>query len=55
MKETLDRFWNFGGVRIEDDVLVTKDGVENFAIVPRTVQEIEMWMAQKDEVPYQTY
>jgi Xaa-Pro dipeptidase len=34
--ETIERFWNFGGVRIEDDVLITKDGVENFSIVPRT-------------------
>lgn len=36
VKETLKRFENFGGVRIEDDVLITKDGCENFAIVPRT-------------------
>lgn len=34
--EVIARFRNFGGVRIEDDVLITKSGVENFAIVPRT-------------------
>lgn len=32
----LERFRNFGGVRLEDDVLVTKTGVENFSVVPRT-------------------
>lgn len=55
VKENLDRFLNFGGVRIEDDVLITKTGVENFSIVPRTVEEIEEWMAQKDSVPYRPY
>lgn len=34
--EKIRQFEHFGGVRIEDDVLITKDGVENFAIVPRT-------------------
>ncbi|XP_030369453.1 xaa-Pro dipeptidase [Scaptodrosophila lebanonensis] len=43
--EVFERFRGFGGVRIEDDVLITKDGTENFAIVPRTIEEIEKAMA----------
>ena len=35
------------GVRIEDDVLVTKNGVENLTrALPRKVDEIEKWMAK---------
>lgn len=34
--EALKRFRNFGGVRIEDNVVIRKDSAEVFSIVPRT-------------------
>ena len=43
--EKIEEYARFGGVRIESDVLVTKDGVVNFTVVPRTVEEIERTMA----------
>jgi Xaa-Pro dipeptidase len=35
----------FGGVMIEDDVIITKSGTELMNIVARTVEQIEGWMA----------
>lgn len=44
--EVLRRFRGFGGVRIEDDIAVTDDGLELLTSVPRTVEEIERVMAE---------
>lgn len=38
---TLKRFVNFGGCRLEDDIIITNDGYENMTKIPRTIQEIE--------------
>lgn len=45
--EVLQRFRSFGGVRIEDDILITADGIENLTLCPRTVEEVEAVMAGK--------
>ncbi|KAG6463381.1 hypothetical protein O3G_MSEX013838 [Manduca sexta] len=42
----MSKYRKFGGVRIEDDVVITERGVENLTFVPRTVQEIEKHMAK---------
>ena len=35
------------GIRIEDDIVITKDGHENLTrAIPKTVEEIEAFMAQ---------
>lgn len=44
-------FWGLGGVRIEDDVVVTASGVRNLTKCPRTVEDIEAVMAGKPWVP----
>jgi Xaa-Pro dipeptidase len=43
-KEKIISYFGFGGIRIEDDVLVTKDGCEIFSTTPKTVKEIEELM-----------
>lgn len=43
--EELDRYKNFGGIRIESDVVVTLNGSRNLTNVPRETWEIEAVMA----------
>jgi Xaa-Pro dipeptidase len=43
--EVLSRFRGSGGVRLEDMVVVTADGVQNMTLCPRTVDEVETVMA----------
>eukprot|EP00475_Leptophrys_vorax_P042366 TRINITY_DN79933_c0_g1_i1.p1 TRINITY_DN79933_c0_g1~~TRINITY_DN79933_c0_g1_i1.p1 ORF type:complete len:242 (+),score=19.98 TRINITY_DN79933_c0_g1_i1:65-727(+) len=41
----VEQFRGFGGVRLEDDVVVTADGVENLTKCPRDVADVEAVMA----------
>eukprot|EP01029_Cantina_marsupialis_P000845 TRINITY_DN10652_c0_g1_i1.p1 TRINITY_DN10652_c0_g1~~TRINITY_DN10652_c0_g1_i1.p1 ORF type:complete len:495 (-),score=135.14 TRINITY_DN10652_c0_g1_i1:196-1680(-) len=43
--EMLERFRKFGGVRLEDDCIITADGIENMTMVPREVADVEKVMA----------
>ncbi|KAK2750690.1 hypothetical protein FQN57_002763 [Myotisia sp. PD_48] len=39
--EVLDKYWEVGGVRIEDNVVVTATGYDNLTSVPKNAEEIE--------------
>ena len=41
-KALLDKYWDVGGVRIEDDVHVTKDGYENLTNTPKIYHDSSM-------------
>jgi Xaa-Pro dipeptidase len=41
----VEEYRGFGGVRLEDVVVVTKSGMVNYTLCPRTVDEIEYCMA----------
>merc|ERR1711981_1334771 len=47
--DVLKRFENFGGVRIESDVIVHEDYCEDMCDVPRTIEEIEEHMKREEE------
>jgi hypothetical protein len=45
VKEAIQPFMSMGGVRIEDNVVITDSGALSLTDVPRTVKEIEAVMA----------
>jgi len=40
-KSKLETFFNFGGIRIEDNLIITDDACENITDVPKEIKEIE--------------
>jgi len=45
--DKIKRFMDFGGVRLEDDVVVTDTGIENLTICPREIVDVEALMEKK--------
>jgi Xaa-Pro dipeptidase len=45
--DVIARFRGTGGVRLEDNVAITADGIENFVFVPRTIDEVEAMCSGK--------
>ena len=46
--EEIEKYRGFGGVRIEDDVMIGEDSVESYQLdLPRTVEEIEAFMKKE--------
>lgn len=43
-QDELKKWLNFGGIRIEDDILITENGYENLTDVPKMISEIESFM-----------
>jgi Xaa-Pro dipeptidase len=43
--EKVAEFEDFGGVRIEDDVIILKDGIEDMTTVPKEVEDVEKFLA----------
>ena len=40
-REKIENFFNFGGIRIEDNLIITDDGYENMTDVPKEIRDIE--------------
>jgi len=40
-KEKVQKLFNFGGVRIEDNLIISENGTQNLTDVPKEIKEIE--------------
>jgi Xaa-Pro dipeptidase len=47
-KEALDKYKSVGGVRIEDNVLITQDGHVNLTTAPKEIDEVEAMCAAEN-------
>jgi len=50
--EKIKRFMNFGGVRLEDDVVITDTGIENLTVCPREIVDVEELMQKKANLKF---
>jgi Xaa-Pro dipeptidase len=44
----LDKYYDVGGVRIEDDILVTGDGYENLTTTPKGEEALRIILGEDD-------
>ena len=44
-REKIESLYNFGGIRIEDNLVITEDGFENLTDVPKEIKDIEEIMS----------
>lgn len=51
--DILKKYYPVGGVRIEDDILVTKDGYENLSTAPKGEEACEIIRNQRSLTPGQ--
>ena len=56
-RSVVEDYRGYGGVRLEDMVVITETGCINMTVCPRTISEVEhvmaggMWPPTKDEAP----
>jgi len=48
-KDLLEKYYPVGGVRIEDDILVTNDGYENLTTAPKGEEALKIINEGKEE------